>query len=280
MRSKHHARRTLTLLVAAGALGLASTPRAAPDDQEPTLRTVVRAKSALRVRRVTGAVQDDVQGVPAAPVNSFNYDGNGVESVRGRIVLDVDPIANQGRVRAQWTDEHGDWTLRVERFTAPHHPSGLRIAPDAGETKLVYEDPIVTDVSLHGNTLAGQPVLPTVHALLAAWGQAAVTLNGAPFDNPYDGSFVPLWEAHLMVTAGVRECDGTVRAEDGSIYNPMMHADQGHSDEHDLELHLTWHDAPYPEDPANFPPLFDFFYHLVFEDVVIRTKHTHVDGDQ
>lgn len=255
-------------------------PALLQDQDEKAVRYLVRGKGARRIRRVTGAVRRFVQGVPAEPVNSFNYDGNGVEDVEGHVSIDVDPIANTGRVVARWKDEHGQWDLSLELTTSPHHPSGLRVSPDANVNKLLYEDPVVTDVHLHGNTTAGMPVLPTVHTKLAIWGQAAVKLNGIPFDNPFDGPFPPLWELHLMVTEGVRFPDGTVRAEDGSIYNPMIHAAKGQVDSQDLEVHLTFHDSPYPENTANFPPIFDFFYHLVFDDVSMRIKSEHVDGDQ
>lgn len=262
------------------AVSSAPEPVLLQDPDPKHVRYIVRGKSPRRVRRLTSSSSRFVQGVPAEPVDSFCYDGNGVEDVEGFVLIDVDPVKNTGKVISRWKDEHGLWDLEVQLFTAPHHPSGLRVSPDANVNKLFYEDPIVTDLYLHGNSTAGMPVLPTVHTKLAAWGQAAVRLNGAPFDNPFDGPFPPLWELHLMVTEGVRGPDGTVRAEDGSIYNPMMHAASGRVDPQDLEIHLTFHDAPYPENTANFPPIFDFFYHVVFDDVTMRLKNEHVDGDQ
>ena len=43
----------------------------------------------------------------------------------------------------------------------------------------------------------------------------------------------------------------------------------------DIEAHLTFHDDAFPM-TANVPPLFSFFYHLVFEDV--RIEVVHADG--
>ena len=126
---------------------------------------------------------------------------------------------------------------------------------------------------------AGPGVLPTVSTLLAAWGPATVKLNGKPFDNPYDGAFRPQWDGHLMVTEGVRQPDGTVRTLDGSLYDPSL-ADQGFVDHDDLEVHLVFHDARFPIEDDNFPPLFQFFYHLVFEQVSLEIAHHNPEGDQ
>ena len=122
----------------------------------------VRASSPRRNRLVTGEVTDSVDGVPASPVNSFVYDGVGSESIKGRLKMELDPIENVGLVKAWWKDEHGRWTLRMNFFVHPHHPSGLRVAPDAFEEDLVILDPIATNVYLHGNSTAGLPVVPTV----------------------------------------------------------------------------------------------------------------------
>ncbi len=37
----------------------------------------------------------------------------------------------------------------------------------------------------------------------------------------------------------------------------------------DLEVHLVFHDERFPR-TENIPPIFSFFYHLVFEDVTIQ----------
>jgi len=114
-------------------------------------------------------------------------------------------------------------------------------------------------------------VLPTVFNLLATWGPAEVTLNGEPFQNPFDGP-APLWAAHTMTTVGVRNPDGTVRTINGDIFNGMLDPANGAVDDDDLEFHLVFHDAPGPM-TTNFPPPLSFFYHLTLEDVKIEIKH-------
>ena len=240
----------------------------------------LRAGNARRNREVTGDVLTEVHGIPASPVDSFCYDGVGSTPIKGRVRMKVDPINDVGYVEARWTDEHGRWTLSMDFFAHPHHPSVLRVGSDAEETEFVILDPVVTNGYLHGNTTAGQPVAPTVFAFVAAWGPATVTLNGEPFDNPLDSPFKPQWDAHLMVTAGIRDDDGTVRNNAGEIYNPMMHAGDGLSEHEDLEFHLVFHDERWPVNDDNFPPPFDFFYHLLFEDVRLSIDHQHVAGER
>jgi len=235
-------------------------------------RMVIAASRCRRNRRVTGAVTDWVQGVPSSPVDSMVWDGNGSDPIPGRIVIDVDPVNNTGFLQADWVDEYGVWSYRQNRFVHPEHASGARLGLSVGEVELVILDPVVTNVYLHGDTTAGPPVLPTVFASLAAWGPAAVTLNGQLFQNQIDGPFRPKWDGHLMVTDGVRMPDGTVRTFVGGIFD-MTHAQDGLRDPTDIEVHLTFHDIRFPMNMNNIPPLFDFFYHLVFEDVVIQIRH-------
>lgn len=232
----------------------------------------LKATNARLNREVLGPVTDDVMGVPAEPVHSFVWDGEGsVELDYARATYEIDPVNNSGKIYAEWKDRNGHWTYEQTQYALPPHPTGLRIAPDAGGTVLVEGDPVPVDVYLHGNTGAAGPVLPTLFNNLATWGPAVVTLNGEVFENPYDGP-APLWFGHTMTTPGVRNADGQVLTTDGSFYNPMKAA-QGFVDYTDMEFHLTWHDAPGPEMTENFPPPLSFFYHLTFEDVKLEVKH-------
>lgn len=228
----------------------------------------VTATDGRLIRRVVGPITNDVEGVPAKPVDAFNWQGKDIDSIEGRVSIDVDPVSNQGRIKAQWTDRNGHWKLEQTMFAPPPHPSGLEIGTSGSETVLIEGDPVLNNVYLHGDTTAAEPLLPTVFNYLATWGPAEVTLNGEPFENPFDGP-APLWVAHFMVTEGVRNADGTVRTVDGEIYQPMK-AGSGVTDRDDREVHLTFHDAPGPEATNNFPPPLDFFYHVQFEVVDIR----------
>ncbi len=119
--------------------------------------------------------------------------------------------------------------------------------------------------------MAGGPMLPTVFNFIATWGPAEVTLNGEPFENPFDGP-TPQWAGHTMTTVGVRNQDGQVLTVDGDIYN-MMESGNGFVDNDDLEFHLVFHEAPMPM-TSNFPPPHSFFYHLTFEDIKLEIKHS------
>ncbi len=228
----------------------------------------IKAKGAILNREVTGPVVDSVQGVPAQPVDSFNLDGQGIGVIEAKAKFEIDPVNNTGEIKVEWRDEYGKWTLRQTAFADPGHPTGLRVGPSGSGTELIYGDPVTTNVYLHGDTTAGGPVLPTVFNLLATWGPAEVTLNGEPFENPYDGP-TPLWAAHTMLTEGVRGEDGTVRNTSGGIFSPMNPGD-GAVDMDDLELHVVFHDVPGPEMTGNFPPPLSFFYHLTFENVKVE----------
>lgn len=270
-------RRTPWLLLAlVGIVGLITsgtpaspTPVQAHSRDGTSYRAIVR--DGQLVRNVTGPVTSAVQGVAASPVDSFSWSGEGVESVRGRIEVDVDPVDNSGRIKATWRDRNGQWKLEQTAFAPPPHPTGLQVGSSANDTVLVADDPITTNVYLHGDTTAAGPVLPTAFNLLTTWGPAELTLNGKPFVNPFDGP-TPNWVAHVMVTEGVRDDNRQVTANDGrELYNPML-AGAGDTDREDLEVHLVWHDAPGPEVEGNFPPPLSFFYHLQFEDVDLDVR--------
>lgn len=221
-------------------------------------------------RRVTGDVVAELDGVPAEPVDSFVWDGNGSVSVKGKARVKIDPVANTGTIYAEWEDRNGKWTYSQERYAPPPHPTGLRLGASATTTDLELIDPVTTNVYLHGNTTAAGPVLPTVFNLLATWGPTVITHNGIVFDNPYDGP-VPAWVGHTMTTVGVRNADGSVRTTSGSIFN-FSEAGNGAVDQNDLEFHLVFHDAPGPNLTDNLPSPLSFFYHLTFEKVKVEIK--------
>ena len=228
----------------------------------------VKAENGTVNRELLGDPIAFVNGVPAEPVDSFVWDGVGVEPlIKGSVKVKIDPVGNTGEIKASWTDEYGDWTYKQTVFAPPHHSTGLQVGPSADSTQFIYDDPVTTNVYLHGDTTAGGPVLPTVFNYLATWGPAEVTLNGEPFENPFDGP-TPLWVGHTMTTAGVRNADGQVLTVDGDIFN-MMEKSNGFVDNNDMEFHLVFHEAPMPM-TDNVPPPHSFFYHLTFEDVKLE----------
>lgn len=240
-----------------------------PDRVEPArLRYRVTATSPRLNRRLTGPTRRFVQGVPAEPVDSMVWDGNGSTPITGKLLIEIDPLANTGFIEAAWTDENGSWTYRQVRFLPPHHhTSGLRIGASAWANQSIINEGTAHNVYLHGDTGAGFPVLPTAFTYLATWGPAEVTLDGVVFANPFEIP-KPLWLGHSMVTEGVRRPDGTVRTLSNEIYDPGKAA-EGAVEPGDLEAHLTFHDDLFPN-TRNVPPPHSFFYHLVFEDVRIE----------
>lgn len=212
----------------------------------------VKAYSASLNREIQGEPTDVLNGVVAAPVDSFTWDGEGQHPVwDAEVELEIDPASNTGSIKAEWTDLNGRWTFEQTAFgpagIIPDHPSGLRVT-SALETVLIHDDPVTTNVYLHGDTTAG-----------------------GPFPNVYDVP-TPNWVAHTMTTEGVRNPDGTVTVNGGEIYNPSLQNQTGDIDSSDLEFHLVFHDAPGPEMTDNFPPPLSFFYHLTFEDVRLEIK--------
>jgi hypothetical protein len=268
---KRHTLILIPVLLAVLAVGASSQSNTEGSTGELTYKVIAR-KARLN-RLVTGEVTNYVDGVPAEPVDSFVHDGEGSEPILGTARFEIDPVNNTGKIMARWRDEHGVWTFIQTAFSPPDHPSGLRVGPGAGDTTLVTGDPVPIDVYLHGDTTAGGPVLPTLFNLLATWGPAEVTLNGKPFENPFDGP-APLWVAHTMTSVGARNSDGQVLKSDGeTIFEPGPAAADGYVDYDDLEFHLVFHDAPGPM-TDNFPPPLSFFYHLTFEDVKLSVKHS------
>ena len=252
------------------AVGIEELPDRPPAAQDGavSLRYRVVATQPRLNRRVMGPVRRWVQGVPAEPVDSMCWNGEGSTPIEGKLIIDVQPMRSLGSVYAEWTDRHGDWTYRQDRFIHPdHHTSGVRIGSSINDRDYLLNVPIAHNVYLHGDTGAAMPVIPTLFTYLAAWGPAEVTLNGRLFESTFEIP-APLWDAHLMVTEGVRREDGTVRTLSGEIYNPSR-ASEGAVETGDIEAHLTWHDDLFPM-TSNVPPPFSFFYHLVFEDVSIE----------
>ena len=245
-----------------------------PEGQE--LRYRVTARSPRLNRRLMGPPERFVQGVPSEPVDSFCWNGVGSVPIEGTFVLDVYPMRNVGHISARWTDENGTWTYDQTRFIHPdHHSSGVRVGPTVAHVDDVLNEAIAHNVYLHGDTMAGMPVLPTVFTYIATWGPADVTHDGEIFRNPFEIP-APQWAGHVMVTEGVRRPDGTVRTLSNEIYDPSK-SREGAVETGDIEVHLTFHDDLFPN-TGNVPPPFSFFYHLVFEDV--RIEQLQVDAPE
>lgn len=239
----------------------------------------VKASNARLNREVQSPVAYSVQGVPGGPVHSFVWDGEGsVPLQHAQAHVRIDPVNNTGKIRVQWKDRNGSWQYTQEQFAAPPHPSGGTLVGSKDNFVTETGDPVRQNVFLHGNTGAGEPVLPTIFNHLATWGPGTVKLNGKMFENPFDGP-APKWVGHTMTTVGVRNDNGEVKTINGGIYNPMNSTANGITTSNDMEFHLVFHDLPvnveHPEvqGKGHFPPPVSFFYHLTFEDVQVTIRH-------
>lgn len=242
------------------------------DDNKGTYVSVEASKPVL-IRQVIGPVTNSVNGVPAEPVDGFDWAGSAIRATEGKIKIEVDPIANTGSIEAEWEDEYGRWTYQQTMFAPPTHPTGVRIGPSVDTVIMPEDDPVATNIYLHGDTGAGAPLVPTFFNLLATWGPARVTLNGEPFNNPFDGP-VPMWIGHTVVSEGIRDAGGAVRTTSGEIFD-MTRGSEGRVYPDDLVLHLAFHDMPGPEMNTSIPPVWSFFYQVAFNNVKITTEHNH-----
>lgn len=235
---------------------------------------VVRGSNARLVYEPTGPATSSINGVQVEPVDTMAWDGVGVTKLSvAQITIRADPNNNTGFVDARWLDANGMWRYHQDTFMPPAaHGQGTVMGPSVFNHYHIQGDAITTNVYLHGDTQDGPPILPIVFTFLATWGPCSVTLNGVPYDNPYDGP-TPQWLGHSMTTAGVRDAvTGQVLATDGSIYD-MSKSAMGAMDQRDLEVHLVFHDDPMPM-TSNNPPMFNANYHVMFEDVQIQIVHT------
>ncbi|NOX92223.1 MAG: hypothetical protein GXP18_07180 [Gammaproteobacteria bacterium] len=275
MKQQTHPGILVSGLVISLAVAFFTTTAVASPDKHHLKKTgthiSVRASEARLIRRVMGPVANSVNGVPAEPVDSFDWSGSEITRIKGHAKLEIDPVANTGIIKAKWEDEYGYWTYKQTMFAPPSHPTGVRMGASLGSLTVIEDDPVTTNIYLHGDTGAGGPVIPTLFNLLATWGPAKVTLNGEPFDNPFDGP-VPMWAGHTMVSEGVRDANGAVRTISGETFNMMLNS-EGQTYPDDLVFHLVFHDVPGPEMTANVPPPLSFFYHVTFGKVKINIKH-------
>lgn len=200
---------------------------------------------------------------PEGGVDSFSYDGTGHMALKSGILnADVNPENNTGIISANWTDFNDDnWTFVQTEFE-PGRQLYFEGILSNGTADLKYgNDSIAVNHWLHGNTKAGPPVLPTEFSYVSSWGIGELWKNGESL-----GTF----SGHLMLTEGVRDpTTGKVfNANQTGLYSPMNPAD-GYSDPHTAQVHYIIQSSPGAM-TNNFPPQFDFTYHLMFYDIQVE----------
>ncbi|MDR4491205.1 MAG: hypothetical protein R2685_09945 [Candidatus Nitrosocosmicus sp.] len=202
---------------------------------------------------------------PQGGIDSFSYDGSGHFKLQSGILkVDVDPENNTGIIKANWTDNannNNNWTFIQTEFkpTKQLYFEGLF---SNGTAKLEYKnDSIAVNSWLHGNTKSTPPVLPTEFAYLATWGK------GHLWKNNESQGIIP---AHMMLTEGVRDpITGKVfNANQSGLYNPTNPSD-GYADPNTVQAHLIIR-SPSDKMTDNYPPQFEFTYHLMFYDIDVQ----------
>ena len=89
----------------------------------------IRAGNAHLARRVMGDVTEKVGDVPAVPVDSFTWNGEGYQSIEGKAYARLDPVNNTGEIKVIWKDKHGNWELEQTVFLKSPMPLGVRFGP-------------------------------------------------------------------------------------------------------------------------------------------------------
>jgi len=229
----------------------------------------IEASNPILIQRVMGPITNSVNGVPTETVDGFDWAGQAIRSTEGSVEIKIDSIANTGSIIANWKDEYGDWTYQQTISVPSGHATGVRIEPSEDTMMAAIEDdPTTTNIYLHGNAGTAASQAPTVFNLLATWGEAKVTLNGVPFDNPFDGP-TPLWIGHTMLSEGVRNVDGAVHTTPGDIFE-MSRGSESQVYPDDLVLHIAFHDMPGPDMNTSASPVWSFFYQIAFHKVKVK----------
>ena len=118
---------------------------------------------------LVGSMQD------ASPWDHMDYAGKRLSSVQGTIEIEVNEIANTGRVHSEFAEGADRFRITFDRFSAK--------APfqDGGIATRLYE---------HGDSGNGDPLYPKTWLYLAGWGTATMWKNGEVLYKDYDAPFI------------------------------------------------------------------------------------------
>ena len=178
--------------------------------------------------------------------DNFVYDGVGYQKTSGFVSIDVNDETNTGLLVATWeaTDYYGyngTFVAIMNRFSGPMEWM------DGG---------IATNLTVHGASGRGPPVLPEVYTYVGGWGTADVYVNGELVLEDLD--------AHFMTTEGTRDpvTREVYNAEKTGLFSPMNPAD-GATFPDRILTHVVLHSLE--EDTNNFPE-FTVFMHINYEN--------------
>ena len=90
-------------------VGLLTFPLPSPSTATEEIKNLKAEKPRLN-RLVLSGSPDRLQGVPASPVDSFVWDGDGSTPIKGEVTkYEINPGNNTGKIEAKWEDENGKW---------------------------------------------------------------------------------------------------------------------------------------------------------------------------
>ena len=175
----------------------------------------------------------------AAPWDHLDYAGKRLSSLRGAIEIDVNEIANTGRVGAEFTEGTDRFTIVFDRF------SSKAAFQDGGIATRIYE---------HGDSGNGDPLYPKTWLYLAGWGTATMWKNDEILYKDYD--------AHFMVMERSRD------PKTHEVHYPVKRTlPGGETDPAGMEIDLWVRSKE--QNTKNFPP-YETFVHLYWEEVTWR----------
>jgi hypothetical protein len=174
-----------------------------------------------------------------APWDHLDYAGKRLQSVPGKIEIEVNERTNIGRVIAEFQEGVDQYRIIFDRFAA------AQPFQDGGIATRVYE---------HGDSGNGDPLYPKTWLYLAGWGKADLLKNAEILYKDYS--------AHFMVMERSRD------PETHQVRYPIKRAlPGGETDPAGMEIDLWIRSQE--QNTANFPP-FEIFVHLYWEEVTWR----------
>jgi len=172
----------------------------------------------------------------SSPWDHLDYAGKHLTSVQGTIDIEVNEIANTGKVMAEFIEGADRYRIVFDRFSASQPYQ------DGGIATRIYE---------HGDSGNGDPLYPKTWLYLGGWGTASVFKN--------DQILYKDFPAHFMVME--RSRDPNTHA----VRYPTKHTlPGGETDPAGMEIDL-WVRSKEANN-KNFPP-FETFVHLYWEEV-------------
>ncbi len=173
------------------------------------------------------------------PWDHLDYAGKHLTPVQGTIEIDVNELANTGKVVAEFVEGVDRYRIMFDRFTA------AQPFQDGGIATRVYE---------HGDSGHGDPLYPKTWLYLAGWGAAAMFKNDQIL---YEG-----YSAHFMVMERSRD------SKTHEVHYPVKRTlPGGETDPAGMEIDLWVRSKE--QNTKNFPP-FETFVHLYWDEVTWR----------